>query len=148
MRKRVFKRQGCTVSRILVLEQQPRWYPELRRQLAGSSVRIQSRTMMADVRDELAALNRDGSQHVLLVDLNVGAAGVLALAAIARQRPDVRMIVVGQTESQPLEPALRELGTDSFFLMPVSGDQIAAECARLLRLDAPSAFFVADPTGS
>ena len=136
------------MSRILVLEQQPHWYPELRRQLAGSSVRIQSRATMAEVRDELGALNRDGSQHVLLVDLNVGAAGVLALAAMARQRSDVRMIVVGQAESQPLEPALRELGADSFFLMPVSGEQIAAECARLVGLDAPSASFVADPTGS
>lgn len=136
------------MSRILALEQQPRWYPELRRQLAGESVRIQTRSKTADVRGELAAQQRDGSRLVLLVDLNVGAAGVLALAAAARQRPDVRLIVVGHAESQPLEPVLRELGTDSFFLMPVSGEQIATECARLADLKAVSAVIVADPAGS
>lgn len=136
------------MSRILVLEQQPRWYPELRRQLADSSVRIQSRSKTAEVRGELAAQRRDGSRLVLLVDLSVGAAGVLALAAAVRQRADVRLIVVGQSESRPLEPVLRELGTDSFFLMPVSGEQIATECARLAGLEAAPAAFVADPAGS
>lgn len=136
------------MSRILVLEQQPRWYPELRRQLADSSVRIQSRSKTAKLRDELAAEERDGSRLVLLIDLNVGAAGVLALAAAARQRSDVRLIVVGQAESRSLEPVLRELGTDSFFLMPVSGEQIATECARLAGLETAPAAFVADPAGS
>jgi DNA-binding response OmpR family regulator len=136
------------VSRILVLEQQPRWYPELRRQLADSSVRIQSRSKTAEVRGELAAQRHDGLRLVLLVDLNVGAAGVLALAAAARQRSDVRLIVVGQSESRPLESVLRELGTDSFFLMPVSGEQIATECARLAGLEAAPVVFIADPAGS
>lgn len=136
------------MSRILVLEQQPRWYPELRRQLAGLSVRIQSRATIAEVRSELAAQKPDGSHVVVLVDLNVGMVGVLTLAAAARRRTDVRMVVVGQVESRPLESVLRELGADSFFLMPVSGEQIATECGRLAGLQRTPAVFVADPSGS
>jgi hypothetical protein len=136
------------MSRILVLEQQPRWYPELRRQLADLSVRIQSQSKTAAVRAELAVHPRDGSRLVLLVDLNVGAAGVLALAAAVRQRADVRLIVVGHAEAQPLEPVLRELGTDSFFLLPATGEQIAFECARLAGLGISPAAVNAERAGS
>ncbi|MBI1314132.1 hypothetical protein GC176_22790 [bacterium] len=136
------------MSRILVLEQRPKWYPELQRQLAGASVRIQPRASASEVRTELAALPPGESRIAVLVDLNVGASGVLTLAASVRQRPDVRVAVVGQTESLPLESVLRELGVDSFLLMPVSGEQVAIECARLIGLVPAQAGSTAESAGS
>ena len=125
------------MARVLVFERNTRWFPELRRQLADVRVRIQSVSTSSQVRSELNGLTSSQTEavNVVLIDLEVGAGTVLALVAAYAQRLDVRLAIVGYPEMQALEPALRELGADSFPVLPVSGQQLAAECLRLTGTD-------------
>ncbi|MHC4874851.1 MAG: hypothetical protein ACYTGL_00045 [Planctomycetota bacterium] len=126
---------------IFVFEPKPRWYPELRRQLSETGLRIQSASTAAQVRSILDDVEKNGPAGpvVLLVDLEVGAGTILALTAAYAERPEVRLSIVGYPETQPLEPVLRELGADSFHVLPVAGEQLAAECVRLAGVSVPAA---------
>ena len=107
----------------------------------GLGLLLVSQGAAAQVRSVLDDVEKTGPAGpvVLLIDLEVGAGTVLALTAAYAERPDVRLSIVGYPETQPLEPVLRELGTDSFHVLPVSGEQLAAECAALSGMSDSSA---------
>lgn len=124
---------GCRPGRILVFEKQPQWCPELRRRLTQETCRVLSCQSPAEVRTELVEADQAGCSAVVVIDLSGGVQGVLALVSHVRRCHGVRLVVLGHPEDLPLEPVVRELGADSFLLLPVPGETVAAACCRLMR---------------
>jgi len=118
--------QQATPSAI-VLEERPRWAPELERQFAGQDVRIVACRSLRDVEERAAG----ATVGVILLDLTAQPAECLRfLERRAAQPSALPVIVVGSDETVDLEWPSRELGAIAFFACRVPGDEMANLCRR------------------
>ncbi len=102
---------------IFVLEREPYWAPELRRQFHDdTSVSVRHLQTAADVH---AAAGSSGG--VLIGDVS---ALTRECVEVFRQPMNLFTILLGGPEEMDLENPLREAGADSFFTESVSGEEI------------------------
>lgn len=114
---------------ILVYEKRPRWEPELKRQLAGSRVRV--RGVRAEGAVVLLLRSMPGS--VLVLDLDAGAAdGLRLLAVVAELGVPAVSLVIASPATAGLEWPARELGALDFHPAAITGESLARQCLRAM----------------
>lgn len=121
-------------AEVVVLEKNARWSPELHRQFQCENVVVRACRDIATFRKRVFAAQN--SQKNCIAVLNPEGWPGECLPVISWLRSlQLRVIVVGNSEIELLEPSLRELGTTAFLLPPVSGHEIHKACRRLLSDD-------------
>lgn len=109
---------------IFVLESRHRWTPELQRQFSDEGhVHVRGIRTAASVGDHPPA----GS--VIVADLESAATESLALLETAR----LPVLVVSAIAQASLEWPVRELGAVAYLTEPVSGEDLAAMCRKVLK---------------
>src|SRR6516162_5682231 len=114
---------------VVLFEKSPRWEAELKRRLAGETLRIRPCRSSADA----LVLCRQAPGSAVVVDLAAGPAEALQLLeALLNLRLPVRPIVIGSAETAELEWLARELGATAFVSDRIGGDALAAICRQAL----------------
>lgn len=117
---------------IAVFESRPRWTPLLRRDLAESGIRIRACRVAQDLNRCAEECQVHSDPLVVVIDFAVGAATCLPLAGgLARFQP-CGVIALGTSETDMLEPSLRELGVTSYHPPSIASQRLAHECQRIL----------------
>jgi hypothetical protein len=117
--------------RILVVEREPYWLPELQRQFQRSGVEVAP----AQTWDEAAGpAGRDGVEGLTVCEFGEVAEGLLNTIAAGSDLQSGRLVVVLDEASRGWEWALREAGVADVVDEFSGGGAVAALCRRLLRL--------------
>lgn len=111
-------------SAILIFERQPRWTPELQRQMTDQDIRIRP----CHSPRELSRVLVDYSKAVIILDLAAGAGECLQFLRSTKRNENVTSVVIASSDDQDLEWPARELGVTAFLIDPVSGDDLAGLC--------------------
>ncbi len=114
---------------MFVVEKQPRWGPECKRQFAGSGITVQAATNLAAIGPRLA---QSPGSVLLLSFANSVADGLRDLAWLAAARVSTQLVVIAAASAADLEWPVRELGAANFFVAPVPGRILTGICRRLL----------------
>src|SRR5205814_2200605 len=119
---------GAALS-LFVFEKQPRWEPELKRQLPEYRGQIRAcRTV-----PQLLTLACEQPQCLLILNLEGAAAECLRiLTTLLEQRLLARAIVIGEQDQAELEWPARESGALDFVPSAVGGTALARLCRRQL----------------
>ncbi len=126
-----------TPARLIVCERTGRWAVALRRELAGSGVRVWETRTLADCRDELIA----SPASFVVVELGRGNVERLLrlLARQPRRFPAARIAVVADRSSADHEWLMREAGAVHFLSSPRQAGLLARlACRHLAQAPAPS----------
>jgi hypothetical protein len=123
-------------ARLIVCERSGRWAVALRRELAGSGVRVWETRTLADCRNELVA----SPASFLVAELGRNVAGLLGLLARQpRQFPAARIAVVADRDHAAWEWLVREAGAVHFLTSPRCAGMLARlACRHLAQVPPPS----------
>ena len=112
---------------VIVVEQRPRWTPELRRQFVGRNVRVRQRIRIVDLKQ----VNITDDFCVLVLDFDAAPADCLQfLGREACSLRRVTTIVIGSADAASLEWTIRDLGALAFLARAPRGDELARLCRR------------------
>lgn len=122
---------------ILVLEKRPRWRPGLQREFDSLPITVRACSNSQELQASVADCRTKRMRCLVLIDLSSAVSSTLQFLAKAQMTlPEVSTVLIGSNAHASLEPTLRELGASSFHQVPLRRDRLAAECLRLLKLDA------------
>ena len=121
------------IMQVFVVEPQPRWGPELKRQfLNRTDVRIRELSRLAE------AAGHVPQPDLIVLDAAVGAAEAARfLVARTTEQAAVPVVYVESPEADRLEWVLREMGAVSIQPHRVTGDELARLISRLLQTSQP-----------
>lgn len=111
---------------IHVLEREPYWAPELRRQFADEPITVRHLTTASD-------LDRAGTARERIIVLHPGDDSRL-LAECLRHLPGSVSVFVGIDKHRELECPLREGGATSFVSGQLSGEELARRIRKAWRI--------------
>jgi DNA-binding response OmpR family regulator len=117
-----------TAPTAVVFEKQPRWAPELQRQLAAESVRVVACRSLKDVDERCAGV----SCGIVLLDASVATADCLEFLRRGMADPEaLPVVIVGSKRIADLEWAFREVGAAAVFVSRIPGHEMASLCRKL-----------------
>jgi hypothetical protein len=122
--------------KLIVCERHGRWAVALRRELAGSGVRVWETRSLADCR---TALLETPSAFVVVALSSKNIEGVLRMSAFTRRRcPESRLAVAADRSLAAHEIALREAGAAHFLCSPRQAGLLARLiCRRFAQIPPP-----------
>jgi len=117
---------GFSRRTIRVYERNPRWLPELQRQLAGEMFEIFLSHSAGDVFQKTSSI---GSCDITLFDFNSAPADCLqTFRKMLGQNAKQPVILIHSEEQASLEWSLRELGITHFLTDKATGEELAHLC--------------------
>jgi hypothetical protein len=117
---------------IVVFETRPRWAPALQRDLMESGIRVRACRTAQDLLRLATAFRAQSDSFVAIIDFEVGPATCLPLPARLATFSPHGVIALGTSETDVLEPSLRELGVTSYHPASIESRRLAHECQRIL----------------
>jgi DNA-binding response OmpR family regulator len=132
VRRPVFAKSAAfsppTAPTAIVFEKQPRWAPELQRQLSGDEARVVACRSLKDVDERCAGV----SCGVVLLDAAVATTECLEFLRRGMADPKaLPVVIVGSKPIADLEWAFREVGAAAFFVDRIPGHEMASVCRKL-----------------
>ncbi len=120
-------------SKILILEKQSFWYPELQRAFQDEPVQIQSCNSLSQVED-FYQKNRDLKEPAIgILDFEFHPAECLLFLGKYVVNSPISTIITGLSKSSDLEWTLRELGVAQILPKPLSSVQLVESCRHIIQ---------------